>query len=381
MPPNIWAIGISSFPLRIYVSTKKTVQVFTVKPNAKGTCILQGVQNIEKIRFQQGLLILCSKTSVTGFRFQEEKKTWNPEFLINGNPILKEVKRWFPRCGIDGNTILDALLVHETKLLVLSVKKQVLGWQIYDYKELAAAYLGARSFNDELERPPGSWVANNAITFQPRYHWSAAENGLPLADVLDTSSEGLCLISSDESDIWVLDLIKEDDSPASGWAGNGGENNCGGYGCFLRSCGIDGHQAPFIFCGTKYLEWAVCQKHQNQTINLTMEERIKELEDNRDKDWEIGLAAAKQPAPGDHLMEKYEDISGWQSDEIDRNEDYPVFPFCYHYCSGIAFVWNSEESSFLGATVSAVILLDYTEQEGNCRLYERSDYIDGYYNL
>jgi hypothetical protein len=245
--------------------------------------------------------------------------------------------------------------------LVLSVKEQVLGWRIYDYEELVD--LGLQSFNDELERPPSSWVANNSITFQPRYHWSAAENDLPLADVLDTSSEGLCLISSCESDIWVLDLIKEGDNPASGWAGNGGENNCGGYGCL------------------KYLEWAVCQKHQNQTINLTIEERIKELEDNRDKDWEIGLAAAKQPAPGDHLIEKYECISGWQSDEIDRNEDNPVFPFCYYYSSGIAFVWNSEESSLLGATVSAVILLDYTEQEGNCRLYERSDYIDGYYNL
>jgi hypothetical protein len=270
------------------------------------------------------------------------------------------MKRWLPGCGINGNTILDALLVHETKLLVLSIREQVLGWQIYDYKELTTTYL----------------ITNNAVTFQPRYHWSPEKNDLPLADVLDTSSEGLCLISSNESDIWVLDLIKEGDNPASGWAGNGGENNNGGYGCFLRSCGIDGHQAPFIFCGTKYLEWVVCQKHQNQTINLTMEKRIEDVEDNKDKDWKISLAAAKRPTLDDQLMEKYEHISGWQSDKIGYNDEYPVFPFCYHYSSGVAFVWNSKR-----AAVSAVLLLDYTEKEGNCRLYEGSDYIDGYYSL
>lgn len=293
------------------------------------------------MRFQRGLLTLCSKTSVTGFRFQEDTKTWNPKFVING-----------------GDTILDSLLVHETKLLVLSIKERVLEWQIHDYKELTTTYL----------------ITKNAVKFHPGYHWSAAKYELPFADVLDTSSEGLCLISSDESDVWVIDLMKEGDNPASGWAGNGGENNSGGYGCFLRSCGIDGHQAPFIFCGRKYLEWAVCQKHKSQTINIAMEERIKELESNKAIDWEVSLAAAKRPAPDDRLMEKYENISGWQSNEIDCNDEYTVFPFCYHYSSGVAFVWNNER-----ATVSAVLLLEYTEQKGNCRLYEGSGYIDGYY--
>ena len=79
-------------------------------------------------------------------------------------------------------------------------------------------------------------------------------------------------------------------------------------------------------------------------------------------------------------MEQYETISIWQSNEIGRNDDDPAFPLCYHYSSGVAFVWNSKESSFFGATVSAVILLDYTEQEGNCRLYAGSDYMDGYYS-
>jgi hypothetical protein len=124
MPPNIWAIGISSYPLRIYVSTKERVQVFEVRRDAKCICLLQGVRNIEKMRFQRGLLTLCSKTSVTGFRFQEDTKTWNPKFVING-----------------GDTILDSLLVHETKLLVLSIKERVLEWQIHDYKELTTTYL------------------------------------------------------------------------------------------------------------------------------------------------------------------------------------------------------------------------------------------------
>jgi hypothetical protein len=83
------------------------------------------------------------------------------------------------------------------------------------------------------------------------------------------------LLSSNESDIYIIDLMKEGDNPASGWAG-GGDNNRGGYGCFLRSCGIDGHQAPFIFCGTKYLEWAV--SHQNHTINQTTKDRVQELD-------------------------------------------------------------------------------------------------------
>jgi hypothetical protein len=320
MPPNILAIGISSCPLRIYISTKEGVLVFKVEPNANRTCLLQGTPNIEKIRFQQGLVIFCSKTSVIGFRFQDDR-IWKPKFVI------------------EGDTIHDSLLVHETKLLVLGVKEKVLGWQIYDYEELNY---------DELNNDP--------VKFQPRYQWSAAEDDVPFADVLDTSSEGLCLLSSNESDIYVIDLMKEGDNPASGRAGGECGDSCrGGYGCFLRSCGIDGHQAPFIFCEAKYLEWTISQKHQNNPINLTTEDRV-------------------------HLMEQYKTISIWQSNEFDRNDDDPVFPFCYHYSLGVAFAWNSKKSSFFGATVSAVILLDYAEKEGNCRLYEGSDYTDGHYS-
>ena len=356
MLPSIKAIGISSHPLRIYVSTREGLQVFKVKPGAKVCCVLQCVGNIEKIRFEQGLLILCSPISVAGFRFQETLGRWYPEFLIKVNTMLDELKSWLPGRDINGNSVLDARLVYETKLLVLSKKEKVLWWQVYDCKELAADYL----------------IAKKAVIFQPRYYWSQQGEHQRRINVLDTSCEGLCLISSDESDIWVLDLMKKGDNPASGWAGNSGENNCSGYGYFLRSCGVPGHQTPFIFCGRKYLEWALCQKFPNHTENLSMNERIKEVESNKDKHW-----AAKRPLPSDQLRENYVNIAGWQS-EI--HEEFPsAFPLCYHYSSGLAFVWNSKALGFLRQKTSAVILLEYTEEKGNCRLYKGSTYIDGHY--
>lgn len=342
MPPNILAIGISSNPLRIYVSTNEKVQVFRVELNAKCTCVLNGVRNIEKIRFQKGLLILCSKTSVTSYEYKEDiataKGIWNPKFVID-----------------NGYTILDSLLVHETKLLVLCQKDKAIEWQIYDYEDLLTTYL----------------TTNAAIEFQPRFHWSATQSGEPFWNFLDTSSEGLCLISS-ESGVWVLNLMEEGDSPALGQVGNLDQNIA--YGRFLRSCGVNNHQEPFICCSSYsyYLDWAICQK-QNQILNRTMEERMKSVEGNKYNDWEKRLAAAKQPALDDDLEEIYKLISSWQSGG-DFEDDAVVFPLCYHYDSGFAFVWNNE-----GATVSAVLLLDYTEGKGNSRFYKGSQYIDGYY--
>lgn len=317
MPRNVLAIGISSYPPRIYASTKDQVHIFKVEPNADETCILQAVYNVGKIRFQEGLLILCSESGVFGFSFQENVETWKPEFHLKGKAIF------------------DGLLVRQTELLVLSIEDEILGWQMHNYKELIAEY----------------HIKDNVRIFQPQYHWSIEEHEASLQSVLDISSEGLCLISSIKSDIYVLDLIGKSDNPAPGCPENHGDNNDGGYGCFLQPCGIKGHQPPFLFCGSKNLEWAISQKR-----NITMENEI---------------------APGDHRREKYRYILGWQSNEKVDNSIDPVFPYCHRYSSGVAFIWNNEESPYS----SAVILLDYTENAGNCRFYKGSDYTDGYYKL
>ena len=339
MPPNVLAIGISSNPLRIYVSTKEKVQVFRVEPNGKCACVLQGVRNIEKLRFQKGHLILCSKTSVTSFEYKEDiataKNIWNPKFVID-----------------NGHTILDSLLVHEKKLLVLCRKDRVMEWQIYDYEDLVTTCL----------------TTHTPVKFQPRSQWSTGE---PFWNFLDTSNTGLCLISSGLG-IWVLDLMKDGDNPVIGKLGCFDQNIA--YGRFLRSCGINNHQEPFICCAVDayYPHWAIARK-QNQTFNRTMEERIKSVEGNQYKGWEKKLEAAKQPALDDDLEEIYELISTWQSG-AELEDDVAVFPICYHYNSGLAFLWQNDEAS-----ASAVLLLDYTKEKGNGRFYKGSDYIDGFY--
>lgn len=327
MPANILAIGISSNPLRIYVSTENELQVFKVEEEAKSCCVLQGIRNVEKIRFQHGLVILCSNTCIVGFSFEEDTSTWIPEFVIKRPQQIS-------------TTILDGLLVHETKLLVLSVEKkafryevkeEVLGWEIYNYKDLAADYSKTKA----------------AIEFLPRNYWPAQ---LPeftgLGAVLDISSEGLCLVSSYNSKIWIINLMKEGDNPISGLVGSGYKNSSTGYGCFLRSCGFDSHQATFIFCrgGEKYLEWHVAQQEPNLT-NFDMKLRIRRLKNDTAEGYKERLVAANQPTQNDQYVQDHRIISSWRSRQIDYHNN-TVYLFCYHFSSGMAFIWNSKQLGF-----------------------------------
>ena len=78
----------------------------------------------------------------------------------------------------------------------------------------------------------------------------------------------------------------------------------------------------------------------------------------------------------DDALIDYRHIACWTSDEPWDDYHNSYFGPLHHCSSGLAITWHT------GAPLwpSAILILDYTEQRGNCRLYEGSDYKDGPYN-
>jgi hypothetical protein len=315
MPPDIRTIAVSSSPPRIFIAIKDEVQVYPIQIDAK-QCSSLDKKNVDKIRVQQSLIIVSSNTVITGWQFETNEK---------GNV-------WVPKFAYTGKNIKDGVLVCQSKLIVISQEKVHLAWEIYNYSEIISQR------KDEI----------NKKQFKARFNWSPKDFSSPTEiSVLDTSSRGLCFLSSHKSDIYILNLMKEGDDPASGWAGKSRENNYGGFGCFLRPCGIDGHQPPFLFCGYKYAELAISQQLPDQE---------------------------ETHEPGG--CSKFGFLDGWQGNTWD-NDTNPVFSTVCHYSGGFASVWNSQITKTREDPISAVLLFDYAEREGNCRFYRTSAYNQG----
>lgn len=179
MPSNILAIGMSPYPLLIYISTGKQVISYTVEKEPK-TFIVAKIGDVDNIRFQQDLLILCSKSTIAGFKFSEDKQ---------GGQLTSNITwdRQFYFVGLGEERFIDAILVQQTKLVLLSITDNLLEWQIHDYDELRAAYLSSPRRH----------------TFEADRNWELIHDDLYL-EVLDVSDKGLCLIASPESNIWQI---------------------------------------------------------------------------------------------------------------------------------------------------------------------------------